>query len=140
MKKNFVEYLGKQIPVPKIKTKPEEQTIQEDVHEDILLAEQTPADMANASHTSMTIEVPPEPVAPPTVVQTNKEVSDSVLESLVVMLNQILQELAAIHQKLDAQKTTTEEVESAPKKRKIMLVYADDDPKRIIGANVIDEE
>lgn len=138
MKKNFVEYLGKQIPVPKIKTKPEEQPVHEDVHEDILLTEQTPADMVDTSHTSMTIEVPPEPVAAPTVTQTNKEVSDSVLESLVVMLNQILQEIAAIHQKLDAQKTTTEEVESQPKKRKIMLIY--DDNGKVTGANVVDED
>lgn len=134
MKKQFVEYLGKQIPLPKINTTKEKQQVNEDVHEDILLAEQTP----DTSNTSMTIEIPPKSVVAPTVTQTNKEVSDSVLESLVVMLNQILQEIAAIHQKLDAQKTTTEEVESQPKKRKIMLIY--DDNGKVTGANVVDED
>lgn len=131
MKKQFVEYLGKQIPVPKIKTNKETPT-HEDVHEDTLLAEQIP----DTSNTSMTIEVPPAPVAAPTVAQTNPNVTDSILEGLVAMLNQILQELSAIHQKLDAQKTTTEETDTSPTERTFMLIRNEDD--KIIGAKVVD--
>jgi hypothetical protein len=133
MTRQFVNYLGKQVAIPKLGKK-EKQSVTEDVHEDVLLGS---GEVPNLSNTSMTIEVPPEPVAPPPVVQTNTGVAESVLESLVAMLNQILQELAAIHQKLDTKKTTTEEVSVAPPKERTVMLIRDENDK-VIGGKIVD--
>jgi len=60
------------------------------------------------------------------------EMSDSVLTSVVLMLNQILEELSTINQKIDSKAI----VESVQPKRRIVLNR--DKNGKIIGADVVD--
>lgn len=134
MKQPFAKYLGDFEGLPKKNIPPkkivEEELLEDDINETIL-AGPTPVSM---SHTSPTIEPPKQP-------QTlgHEAVTDNIIEAMVAMLNQIMQDIAALNQKLDS-KMAAESVQpivsQKPVRREITLKK--DESGRIIGGIVED--
>lgn len=129
MTRQFVDYLGKEANMPKKNKKvdyvEELAQTQEDMEfnqEDVLVAKDEVPVNINMSNTSTTM--PPPAEVPPSVTQTNHEVSDDVLASIALMLNQIMEELNVINQKIDAKAASLESAQVIPQKpltRKITL-------------------
>lgn len=147
MARQFVKYLGDK-PIPKKKTTYEEDELpieepQQSI-EDILVAKipiinDTPMHNAVEFQTQQAppeqhIQTIPQPVPLPKI---QPQPIDNVMESVVVMLNQILQDMAAIMQKLDAKASMESFQPTIPTKRQIILKR--DETGKIVGAEVVDE-
>jgi len=138
MARQFIKYLGKDIELPN-KTSKQKQLEAEEINEDTSEME---IDLMTLPKTSVTATAQPMPPdnTPAPVVQQPHGIADNILESIIIMLNQIIQDLAAINQKLDS-KASVESVQAIamkpPTKRKIIL-HKDSNGK-ITGADVIDD-